>query len=807
MKIHFLGGADEVGASCLLIELGGQNILIDAGIRVSPKARDGLSGELLPDLSILEHKRPHAVIITHAHADHIGAIPQVMSAIPDIPIYTTPATISLMGVMFRDALKIMDARMEAEGELPTYDLLQVQQVEKAFRPTDFKQEFSINGAVNVTFYRAGHIPGAVSVFLQADQGSILVSGDLSFSAMRATPIAEIPPVRPDVLILETTYGGKLHANRLAEEQRLIDSIAEIIEQGGRVLIPAFALGRAQEVALILDSAIANKKLAPIPVYMDGMTRNITKVFERFPDYLAKGLQKHLEDNLTLFRSSSMHYVNSRQQRDELMIRPNPCVIIASSGMMTGGASPLYAQHIVKEPASAIYITGYQDEESPGRALQKLAAHESKTINLLHKRYEVQCKIDTYSLSAHADENELTQYAAQLEPKMVYLVHGEKSARERIRDLIEMRKLGVHLPRIGEASQFDGSKILGRRKPAPPVAPPVPKDVALFEPSLPLFNGEGDLFTRNARKTIRQLLPPSTGLRRLSFIPNEQTVKLVFDFPEVAQRKYQTEIAKIAELLLLKVELSDTTNLNALQLIAKQIVPGMLGRASIYHVERAIEVLVKTVPENWKDIQAKFLEETGFRLVGKASTQGKATMLASPRSSADSSDGKALLTRPPLTQNPFMTSTQVPSARSGVFATPNPAVTRMEINAAYAAIKAELEPLGLYKTSLKNGGIVLSYITPELGERYHEQMEMLAQKTGYAMSIHPHPNQHALILLMLELCEERGIYLVKNPSLAVGERSMMIEVADLMTETQEQSLCFIFYEKTAWQLKIKLPPEI
>jgi predicted metal-dependent RNase len=122
MNIHFLGGSDEVGASCILLELGGQRILVDAGIRVSPKARDGLPGELLPDLSPLNAGKLDAVIITHAHADHIGAIPLVLGSLPDTPVYTTPATMSLMSVMFRDALRIMDSRLEAEGELPTYDV-------------------------------------------------------------------------------------------------------------------------------------------------------------------------------------------------------------------------------------------------------------------------------------------------------------------------------------------------------------------------------------------------------------------------------------------------------------------------------------------------------------------------------------------------------------------------------------------------------------------------------------------------------------------------------------------------------------
>ena len=449
MKIHFLGGSDEVGASCLLIEMAGQRLLVDAGIRVSPKARDGLSGELLPDLAPLNEGALDAVLITHAHADHIGAVPLVLGAMPDIPAYATPATIDLMNVMMADALRIMTSRSEQEGELPSYDQIQVEHLERALRPVDLREPFFINGAVRVQYFRAGHIPGAASIFLESEDGSLLISGDLSFSPMRATPIAEIPRINPDVLILETTYGGKLHANRAAEEKRLVGAITEITQNGGRVLIPAFALGRAQEVALILDKAVAAGEMPKIPVYMDGMTRSITQVFQKHPDYLSRELKKHIEKENSMWRGDAVRYVQSTAQRMEIAHNPTPCVIVASSGMLTGGASPVYAEHIIKEPQSAIFITGYQDEEAPGRMLQRLAADGGGTIILNGKKHSVACRVGTYSLSAHADENELTQYAAQLEPQQIYLVHGDGGARQRIDDLLRERGLNARQPILGQ----------------------------------------------------------------------------------------------------------------------------------------------------------------------------------------------------------------------------------------------------------------------------------------------------------------------------------------------------------------------
>ena len=771
MKIHFLGGSDEVGASCILLEIGGQRILVDAGIRVSPKARDGLSGELLPDLSIVNEGKLDAVIVTHAHADHIGAVPLVLGSLPDTPVYTTPATISLMSVMFRDALRIMDSRLEAEGELPTYDALQVQRVESSVRATDLKQEFSINGAVNVTFFRAGHIPGAVSVFLQADEGSILVSGDLSFSPMRATPEAEIPSVKPDALILETTYGGKLHANRRAEEQRLIDSVTRVIERGGRVLIPAFALGRAQEVALILDAALQKKKMPGVPVYMDGMTRSITQVFERFPDYLSRGLGKHLEDHMSIFRTNAIQFVKSRAEREELAMNITPSVVISSSGMLTGGASPFYAQYVVKDPNSAIFITGYQDEESPGRALQTLAEKNEGYLILYGKKYDVNCEVGTYSLSAHADENELTQFAAQLEPDRVFLVHGDPMARARMRDLLRQRRLSVHLPRLGEMVDYEGKKVLGRRKDVPStttvVTPPI-TSLDELDSRLPIFNLEGEVFVRNARKAIRRMLPPETGLRKMTFNKNEKVLKFNFDFPDIAKKKYEGQMAQIGELLGWSVEMNKGVNQGALNTIAKRMLPHMIGRASVHMAEGVVEIRVKGKPENWREIQDEFQAETGFRLLMKGTDRDRTAKIEVIDPGSED---------------------------------------RLEINEAYAIIKMSLRDHGLYKAGLKNNVIVLSFITPEQGYTLEEEIKNLAEQTGYPLDIHPHPNQHELIMLVNELCAENDIDLIRNPSVLIGQEIVLIEPNEAIPPDVAAQMQDAFREKTAWNMKIKLADDV
>ncbi len=948
-------------------------LLVDAGIRVSPKARDGLSGELLPDLSPLSGLPLDAVLITHAHADHIGAVPLVLGAKPDTPAYATPATIALTEVMLADALRLMDNRREAEGELPSYDEKQLAALTQALRPVGFHQPFILSGKVRVQYFQAGHIPGAASVFLESGEGSILISGDLSFSPMRATPQAEVPPVNPHVLILETTYGGKLHANRRAEEMRLTASVKRVVENGGRVLIPAFALGRAQEAALILDAAVANGELPEIPIYLDGMTRSISQVFARFPEYLSPQLQKHLQqpDNTNgLWRSQAVKFVASMAERDTIARTPEPCVIIASSGMLTGGASPVYAKQLVKEPTSAIFITGYQDEESPGKRLQILAENKGGYLVLEGQKLAVECEVGTYSLSAHADENELTHYAAQLDPQWTWLVHGDQAARQRIAALLKERSLRVRLPELGQVVEPDirGGQFWVKKKgvgigqalngdslwealrqhdmtgdsldmetllvfwygdettdPAEMqavleshawyFAPSQAGRYKIFTPGhvaqrrqrfawmaelgslthrrlLMLRQNDKKLFLGIARQvqddrliictsqnfnanvpletvvhvgevfldefpldaeaqaalqqvlvqqeaelaessaealSIEQLLTLADGntrslseivtqlgldlpdadsqfrllwrfitfggnaryghyqvsspkpdefsyieardrvlkllpdtLRKVSADQEKHVLSLRFDFPLVARQRYARHLEQAAFLTGWTIEVNPTTHQGALDLLVRQLVPDVM-QVSLRMDQRVVEIKVERLPENWAALQAQFLEETGFQLQNKAQP-GVGT---APATEAQTIQGQPI-----------------------------------EINAAYGILRQALEPYSLYKTSLKQGGIVLSFITPEVGMRHQALIEALAQETGYPLSIHPHPNQQQIMQVVLGLCQARGLKLKKNPSLQIAEKQITIEPMSPLNDADRTALQQQIMQETAYSLVIK-----
>ncbi|WP_391206706.1 MBL fold metallo-hydrolase [Psychrobacillus sp. L4] len=458
MKISILGGGSEVGASCLHIQIGETNLLIDAGMRMQ-------GDHLLPALGMLDGLDvPDCILVTHAHADHIGALPIVHSLYPTIPIYTTSPTADLMKVMMKDAYKILEQRAHTTNSLPAYTEEQVTALLESLLLFPSSGVLTV-GDVKITSYRAGHILGAVMFLIEGDGESLLVTGDLSFKAGRTIPGAEVPHgVYPDVVVMESTYGNRVHTDRNTEEKRLADHVAEVIAGGGFALIPAFALGRAQEVLLVLQDYMDKGLIPEFPIYVDGLVTPISGIYKNYPHYLkgpvAHRIRKNGDAFLTEGRCKAVH-----PREREMILQGKPGCIVASSGMLTGGASSWYAERLVAGDKNAIFITGYQDEESPGRKLLDLADGVEKTLELNGSIHQVKCRIGKYGLSAHADANEMNRFIQTLKPTYTLLVHGDDEARSRLGELIDTRFEPI-LVDNGESYSFEkrksGKGIVGKR---------------------------------------------------------------------------------------------------------------------------------------------------------------------------------------------------------------------------------------------------------------------------------------------------------------------------------------------------------
>ena len=430
MHIRFLGGANEVGASCTLIEIQGQRILVDAGIRMGSEM-----GPKWPDFSSLS--KPDALLLTHAHSDHTAALPLLAKEgkLPE-KVYCTSATREIAAVLFHDA-----QRREERSESPEYGRNHVDEVLRGMvqGEVQWQEPVQLCDGVTAKWTPAGHILGAGMIYIEGREERILMTGDVSVADQLTMPGMVIPEwCQPDVMVMESTYGDRCHEDRAQQEAKLVQDVTEVIGAGGKVLIPAFAVARSQEVIRILKGAMERERMK---MYVDGMVTKVNDVYSHHigADFYSEFVQK-------------VHYDT---QRDHISsVSGPPCCIVASSGMLNGGRSNYYAKHLARDPKNLIAITGYQAEGTSGDALLKLSETRESQDREWKLEEEtsvlVECEVNRYSLSAHADRSELTRVVERARPRTLFLVHGNAKARNQLKQSVQNASPSVHveLPKNG-----------------------------------------------------------------------------------------------------------------------------------------------------------------------------------------------------------------------------------------------------------------------------------------------------------------------------------------------------------------------
>jgi len=390
MQISFLGAMSCVGASSVLVDTGTEKLVMDYGTRVK---------EVPPKFPIPIDGKVDAVLLSHAHLDHSGAVP-ILTNKNGCRVYALNCTKELTELLLLDSVKIS---REEGVELP-FTRHDVEHCIKSFAPTDYRKPFKI-GKAEVTYFDAGHIPGAAMVHLNLGNKKILYTGDYNSIETRLTKKMEQDIPEVDVLITESTYSDREHHDRKKEEAELVQMVEETISNEGVALISGFAIGRVQEVLLVLD-----KYGIDYPVYIDGMAKKATTIINKHPKLMTsrKSLDKALE---------KAKYISKDRFRGKII--KQPCAIITTSGMLNGGPVVWYLKRLFDRDDCSLILTGYQMEDTPGKVLLETGKFIQKDLNL-----DVRMRVKRVDLSAHVGRSGLFDFVKKVNPEKVFCVHGD-----------------------------------------------------------------------------------------------------------------------------------------------------------------------------------------------------------------------------------------------------------------------------------------------------------------------------------------------------------------------------------------------
>ena len=457
MKWHFLGGADQVTGSKHLLEIDGARILFDCGLfQGRRKDAEEINRALGFDPAALD-----AMVLSHAHIDHCGNIPTLAKNGYRNAIHATSATADLLPIMLRDSAHIQEAdaaylnqksnRRGLPPIKPLYTLADVEASLKLVRPHAYNVPLPLPGGIRVTHVDAGHILGAALALVEIPRpegGFLRVA--LAFDlGRRNLPLLHDPAQIEDVdiLITETTYGDRLHDNALNARAELRTAINRTLGRNGKVLIPTFALGRAQEVVYHLAQLRERGEIPRVPVYVDSpMAHAIAAVFEKNPGYLDAEYNTLRERVGSVVTPDWLAFTESTEESKAITSSTAPAIVIAASGMCEHGRILHHLKHGIENDRNLVLLVGYQAENTLGRRLQ----NGEKKVRIFGDEFAVKAEIQAlHSFSAHADRLELFRYVKDAKPKKVFLVHGEQDQRESFARLLrDQLRLEVELPANG-----------------------------------------------------------------------------------------------------------------------------------------------------------------------------------------------------------------------------------------------------------------------------------------------------------------------------------------------------------------------
>jgi len=468
MKINFLGADQNVTGSKHLIQTNGYNLLLDCGLYQGKRSESDRQNKVLP----FDAKIINAVILSHAHLDHCGTLPILIKNGFEGKIYCTPATAEIAKYILLDSADIQESDAEyfnkhiineSEKISPIYTKEDVQKTIEHFEQTEYfrisNKWTQLNHSIRFKLYDAGHILGSAVTFIEIAENSAIktlaFTGDLGrdFSPILRSP--ENITENTDTLLTECTYGDRVHKPVADSTQDFKDIITEAVKNKSKIIVPAFSLGRTQEIIYILHKLFNEGSIPSLPVYIDSpLAESITEIFSKYKQYFNDTFWNDFgnkKDNP--FVSSNLIYVKTVEESKSINEKSGPLMVISASGMAESGRVLHHLKNNISDPNNIVLLTGYQAENTLGRKLQE----GIKNVKIYGENYNVAAKIITlHEFSAHADQNGLLNYIKSIHQlKRIFLVHTEMPQATIFKSILKksLPEIPVEIPLMGQSFEL------------------------------------------------------------------------------------------------------------------------------------------------------------------------------------------------------------------------------------------------------------------------------------------------------------------------------------------------------------------
>lgn len=424
VRVSFLGGSRQVGRSCLLLQTPESNVVLDCGIDVAGDDESAYPYLQAPEFDIRDID---AVIVTHCHVDHTGLVPYLYKFGYDGPVYCTAPTRDIMALLQLDTIKIH----QNEGRKELYSQEHVKKMVEHTIPLDYRQVTDLTPDVRLTLYNAGHTIGSAMAHLNIGNGlhNLLYTGDIKYKDTRLLSKAHTRFRRVETMIMESTYGGKDNkTNDEDQDEKLSAIVKDTIKRNGKVLMPVLGSGRGQEIIMMIVNLMREGEIPEVPIYVDGMVWDITAIHTAYPEFLNRNVRHDIfNEGNNPFTHDSITKVGSHREREKIIEEAEPCIVLATSGMLVGGPSVEYLKGFAEDQRSSLIFSCYQGDGSLGRRIQsgqrRLTFREgSKEENL-----NLKMNVSKIQVSGHADRDELMHFVKRLKPQpnRILINHGDK----------------------------------------------------------------------------------------------------------------------------------------------------------------------------------------------------------------------------------------------------------------------------------------------------------------------------------------------------------------------------------------------